>query len=520
MTTVLDLLSRGYFPKELPPPFYTEDFANKIGHTLPTAPQAFSDCSFTSQAAHHNLARTGKLRRLLSIPNPVSYCSLASVVGRNWPQITTLLQRSLPISASVPKPGPNAGRAVVTTYALAELFPVRLRARATSRYILRSDISRFYPSIYTHTIPWAIHTRAYAKAHKKAANLGNDLDRCSRNLQDRQTIGIPIGPDTSLIIAEIILSAVDQMLLRKLKRVPGFRHVDDFELGFVSRSEAEEGLGILQEALLDYELALNQDKTQIIELPTAIEARWVSSLRNFTFRSTDRGQQADLVRYFDLAFESSNAYPGAYVLKYAISRLRGLVVSTANWDIFQDLLLQSLMVESGTFVPVLSILTQHAQDGFPVRTNTLEPVLNSLIIFQAPLGHGSEVAWALWTGIVFGVPIDKSAANAISKMDDSVVALLALDAQSRGLIPSKLNTTRWEAHMTTEDLHDRQWLLAYEANIKGWLPSASGGDHVLADPNFRYLKHMKVEFYNSQRAIGAVPTFTPPSAGLAPLFSF
>lgn len=49
------------------------------------------------------------------------------------------------------------------------------------------------------------------------------------------------------------------------------------------------------------------------------------------------------------------------------------------------------------------------------------------------------------------------------------VALLALHAYSLGLIPSGLNVALWTTHMTNQGLYDEQWLLVYEAGIRGWL---------------------------------------------------
>ena len=48
--------------------------------------------------------------------------------------------------------------------------------------------------------------------------------------------------------------------------------------------------------------------------------------------------------------------------------------------------------------------------------------------------------------------------------------------------------------MSADALYDEHWLLAYEANVKGWLPSVSETDHVAADPNFGFLKSRKVFF--------------------------
>jgi len=57
--------------------------------------------------------------------------------------------------------------------------------------------------------------------------------------------------------------------------------------------------------------------------------------------------------------------------------------------------------------------------------------------------------------------------------------------------------------MRPEALYDEFWLLAYEANIKGWLPNVGGTDHVAADLNFGFLKAHDVHFYDTNRATSA-----------------
>ncbi len=64
---LFDLLARGYFPKELPPPFATDAFAEFIVN------RKISDFKpQRSRAIRYNLARPGNLRRLLQIPNPIN----------------------------------------------------------------------------------------------------------------------------------------------------------------------------------------------------------------------------------------------------------------------------------------------------------------------------------------------------------------------------------------------------------------------------------------------------------------
>lgn len=517
MTNLLALLSRGYFPRELPPPFTSNDFASKVVLNLSSLPPSFTNKKLTGKVTCHNLARAGTLRRKLGIPNPILYFNLCSDIEKNWSQIDAHFQHSN-LSRSIPTPNSGSGRALLPSHDHSQLSIFQAHTRATARFILRTDISRFYHSIYTHSIPWAIHGKNYAKANRQTSNLGNTLDMWIRNGQDSQTMGIPIGPDTSLVIAEVILCAADQILAKKLPGLRGFRHIDDYELGFATYSKAEAGISEIQEILNEYELELNPRKTKIIELPDP-EHLWVAELRNFSIRTTSKGQKTDLISFFDRAFNLMNNNPEEEVLKYAVSRLKSVKIDAANWQLFQHLLMQCINVEPGTFTSVLSQLLPYYQLGWLLDLASVENVMNDQIIHQAPLNHGSEVAWAVWSCIVFNVSIGIPAAAALSMMEDSVVALLSLDANQRGLIPGGLNLNKWQSYMDKDELYDKQWLLSYEANVKGWLSSNGSIDHVTADPNFAFLKKLNVQFYDPSRIAGMVPTGVAPSSGIAPSFS-
>lgn len=373
--------------------------------------------------------------------------------------------------------------------------------RATATVLLTADVSRFYHAIYTHSISWALHTKAIAKIRRRSMRLlGNRLDLLMRNAQDGQTIGIPIGPDTSLIVAEIILAAVDRELVRAVPRLRGFRFMDDYELTFVSRSHAELALARLQGALANCELALNPTKTRIDDLPETIVEPWRTELSGFRIRQTPNGQASDLTAYFDRTYSLAHAIRNISVISYAIGRLRSEPIQEDNWQLFQDLLCQSILAEPGTFAPALEHFCRYADSGRTINAISLGHVVNIQIATRAPLGHASEVAWALWTALRFQLRVTRRSAKEVAKMRDSVVALLALHAKERGLIVGRLATAMWQGFLTTDDLYGSQWLLCYEAAVKGWLSPIGGGDHIARDPNFDWLRRIGVEFYDTSCA--------------------
>lgn len=518
MTTLNDLLRKGYFPEELPPPFTTKTYAGVLVEQYSALSLPFTQPTRAGKISPHNRPRVGSLRRTLGIPNPIHYFRLADEVSKHGKALEKHYKRSK-ISLSVPVARKYGGRAIAARYRMSALPGRRAANRATSRYIVKADIARFYHSIYTHTIPWALHSKATAKSRPLDKKLlGNRFDIYVRSGQDNQTIGIPIGPDTSLALAECILCEIDACLPASLRN-SGFRYIDDYEFGFSSLSQAEEGLAILQEKLSDYELALNPRKTRIVELPSALEDAWVSELRVLTIHDDvdPKAQRYDLLRYFDRAFELAKQYQDEHVLNYAIQRVSGILIAKTNWSIYQDLMLQCVLSEPGTLRYGFGQLTRYKQMGYKLDADSLRKVVNVLVEVHSRQGHGSEVAWAVWAAIFFNVSISTANGNRIAKMDDSVVALLSLDARSKGLIPKSVKFDYWKTLMTTEGLYDKHWLLAYEAGVKKWLPSAGKGNHIDKDPAFKFLKTNNVQFYNDAAALRIHKKSLPPKGGFLAL---
>lgn len=504
MVDLQDLLTRGYFPKELPPPFDTSSFANTITANLifDSLPTSFFSPP-AAEYAHYNLARAGTLRRRLALLNPILYFNLCREVEAQWPLINEEL-KTAPLGGLIEATSGRTGRAVVSS-AVDKFTSLRAASRATARFLLKTDISRFYHSIYTHSIPWAAHGKPVAKADHSKALYGNVIDTLVRRCQDNQTLGLPIGADTSFILSEFVLAAAERKLLDKVKRLNGFRHVDDYELCFDTRSDAEQALAALQESLTEFELALNPSKTQIIELPIPLEKPWASELRGFRIGSSE----SDLVAFFDRAFVLSKQNPDESVLSYAIARTNGVVVDTEHWTLFQNLLCQCVLVEPNTVVHAIEQLLRYesAEEDYDINSDQIAEVMNKQIHYHAPLGHNSEVAWALWALINFNAKIYESTANVLSTLDDPIAALLSLDAKSRGLVPS-LSVSKWLTYMTESDLYGRQWILSYEANVKGWLKSAKVPDHVDNDSRFSLLKKCDVSFYDPNKTHDFKPIAT------------
>jgi len=380
-------------------------------------------------------------------------------------------------------------------HALGDLALLKANFRKNARYVLLADVTECYRSIYTHSIPWALHGKSVAKKNQKNTLLGNRIDKLVRNMQDRQTNGIPIGPDTSLIIGEIILSAVDARLNEILGPVSGFRYYDDYELSFYSHGEAEEASRALQIALADYNLQLNPSKTRIVELPQTLETPWMLDLRNFEFKNHRPDSRQRIIQFFDSAFSHRLQQRDAHILSYAIGRVERVPWNPGEWEVVQNLLFQSVSADPSAVQSFVTLLARAQVNSRSIDLESLSTVLNRIVEQNAASGNSSESAWALWGILMFQIKVTAKAALAISKTSDSFVAILALDAHRQGLFEDAIDTAQWTPAMSSTGLYDSQWLLAYEAAAQGWLLPSGGTGYIAQDSYFSHLLAASVRFY-------------------------
>src|SRR5262249_53914269 len=282
------------------------------------------------------------LRRLMGIPNPFHQALLCDEIATGWFDLEAHCAKS-PIALSTPTI--DVDRALRSRIELNRQPVFRARASIGSRYLLKTDLSRYYPSIYTHSIPWALHGKAAARKDRKYGLLGNRLDLWVRETQDKQTGGIPIGPDTSFLIGEIIGSSIDIALSRRLPECNGTRFIDDYHLYFSSLSAAEAALAVFLEVARSFELDINDLKTEIIPLPEALEPAWKTELRMIQLRPYGQPQATDLLSLFDRGFEHAKNFPADSVLTYVAKQVLSATIDPDNWELCESLLLRAAIGE-------------------------------------------------------------------------------------------------------------------------------------------------------------------------------
>ncbi len=136
-------------------------------------------------------------------------------------------------------------------------------------YLTRTDITNCYPSIYTHSVAWAMHEKEEAKKNKADKNLiGNIIDSHLQNMSHGQTNGIPQGSTLMDFIAEMVLGyadlELDKLLKEKKEEITNYkilRYRDDYWIFSQSLNDNKKIIKCLSEVMIDLGMQLNAKKT-------------------------------------------------------------------------------------------------------------------------------------------------------------------------------------------------------------------------------------------------------------------
>lgn len=492
MSRLKNLLKNGFFPIQLPPAFNSISFSEKCDLFEPAwkaqkAPK--------TRAEKYSVARSSYYRRTTSILNPIGYYNIASEIDEHWQKIEVLYRRSA-ISLSKPKIVDSLRSIEISKFN--ELYEAKINKSSGYKYALITDIVSYFPSIYTHSIPWAVHTKAVAKKNTKQAPeyYGNLLDARSMALQDGQTMGIPIGPDTSHIISEIIGSAIDKELHDELKYWPaGFRYVDDYYLFFNAREEAERALATLTKIVGNYELQISAAKTKILEVKDLVEESWKYSIKKLTISASRRAQRDDIHNYFQRVFALEKQFKDESIVKYALKQISSSIIKKSNWNVFESYLFKCGYGFPNTLQIIVNIFSTYKKYNYPLDSKALYRFCNNLIIEHAIPDHHGEVSWLLWLAKEMKTSLKREVIREIEKMSSNVCKLMVIDLYESKIIKHSLKADTLRQYANSDCLMTEDWLLTYEAGKRMWLKN-SDSTFITSNYFFNQLIKNNVSFYN------------------------
>ena len=189
---------------------------------------------------------TGSYRNF-GIPNPFVYNQLVELIKLNWVEIRKHLIKHSQVfpyvinSVHIRKlHQENAIFSMNYSNWEEDYDPIPAIA-VGKKFAVHCDISQCFPSIYTHAVDWAIRGKKQAKSNhtgnSKQKTWPEKLDQALQSTTNGETHGVLIGPHSSNVVSEILLTPVDETLINK-----GFRFkraIDDYTCFVDTYPEAE-----------------------------------------------------------------------------------------------------------------------------------------------------------------------------------------------------------------------------------------------------------------------------------------
>jgi hypothetical protein len=501
------LLEAGYLPEELPPPFVSHPIAKYRQSLLVdwTAQHGKQFQSFKSSPEPYSVPKFGHARRRVVIVNPINHFRVSKIIADNWVEIRNYLRQSK-VSEFRPIFDTKGERATFgINWKGVKEAKVRLAARFARQF--HTDISRFYGSIYTHSIAWAVHGKETVQKNLNASwfnkDFTNRLDVAVRHGQRNQSVGIPIGPDTSRIISEILAVGIEGQIKSTLPNLDerATRFVDDMIIG-LDDDEAEEHIVSAVEGALSYfELDINFEKTKTFSNKTPEQDIWREELSAVRVGRKARYQREELDRFFGYAVQFAERSERDAVLKWAIKRSRSFRIADENYRYYVETLLRIARRAPTCLLALTQVLVDARHRGLTLPSGSVRKFAIDHLRVHGPVGHSFEVGWVLFLCKGLSISLKREEVEQLFFMRSSVCALLLMDLNARGMIEGSIDDRHWQTMCASADgLRSDMWLLAYEAVKKGWWTTPSH-NYVSADPFFGPMLKRGVYFYDERRNV-------------------
>lgn len=477
------LIGYGLFSEKIPPFLTAENFLN----FCKTPPTRFTFDEKPKKYIHYESMRNINVPRVLAIPNPIAYYNQCKVLSDNWDKLLEYFKvqtqnQEHKISRIHIRKLHEKKNIFEMKYEshIKDDYP-ELELRIGKKYIIKADVSNCFPSIYTHSLSWALVGKKKAKEKSKPTDSDewfNKIDKTTRNLKDGETHGILIGSHGSNLISEIVLTAVDKAMYDKGYRYT--RHIDDYTCYVETRDKAEKFLVDLSTELKQYGLMLNHKKTEILKLPFALTENWVRKLNSFAFSNDNQLKLSEVRAYLDIALDlvAENKNNGA-ILYYAFKVLtkkqkdeyaRNYFIKTFHHLILLYPYLVSLSEEIFLYVFV---------DAQAQNASNYEEKIRKIIEDMFNIGKDRNfyevMSYALFFSLQYCIKLTNPLFEEVKESNDAILLLLAyLHDKTYSKSSSDFNRTTIgkkykDLAITLKEDIDEYWIFVYEVLTEGLL---------------------------------------------------
>ena len=497
------LIQTAYLPKELPPIITSRHFSKFcLDEFVFLEGQLGSLLKLSTKYDTFTAPRSETGRRNLALVHPLGQLPISLLITKHRSTIRKMLvndgasfyESNENIKKRLAFSGLNFESWRAATKDLYSLFPI----------VLKADISRFFYTIYTHSIPWAVLGKDKAKQwhFNNPTNLkkhwSSDFDRALQVCQSRETFGIPVGPDTSRIIAEILMCGMYSTT--KLGEILGggksIRLVDDILIGFNDEEAAYAALTKLRSIFWTYNLQLNEAKTGVFRTKTLHDPKWKIDFESLVISESDEKQQRkQIYLVLDMALHFCTETKSSTPANWASARISQIKNNDYNFDVILEVLFRLARDFPKSISHVCSFfINNQALCLKNNRSKLIELNLKNLLKLHIRYGHDFEIAWCLLASSVMKITWQKDELMSLDILPHSVVLAILGLMNEKHLLKFSFNSWAWKKKLKETGALGEYWLPYYEAVRRGWTKDKKMVAAIKSQPVFAKMLAAKITF--------------------------
>lgn len=495
------LIRSGYFPEELPPVITTKYFSDhcKANYTYwLTNHKNIINLSTIYDVFSVPRATTG--RRLLSLVNPIAQIGLSLVISENRISIKNAISRSS-ISLYETIENINDGKAF-NGLNFEKWHEYQDAISSEYPFAVKADISRFFYTIYTHSIPWAVFGKDFAKKNYKSskfkAHWSNKLDIALQSCQSRETFGIPVGPDTSRIISEILMAGIEQEndFLKGLELSKAVRLIDDIYIGENSYDDALKTLGEVKNALLQFNLQVNEDKTFVTETKVVFDEYWKKDFNEHLLSRSKKISDKNKVKLIvDTALYHCKMEKSELPAIWACRRLISISGSINDKTSLVDAFFRIGRDFPSTSKHVAEFLINNKTNLSESKTiERISTLVRNAIAFNYNKKNDLEFSWMLLIAGIYGIKLKKTDFGTIDYVPGSIAFAIIGLLRQHSILDFPLSVWDWRSRFKDGGIYGKDWLPLYESVLRRWTSDKKIIALVKSSPYFSVLLTDKISF--------------------------
>lgn len=397
-----------------------------------------------TEPVYFNLPKTELLRRQYKMPNLYSYLRLSEYLVTNKQKFIDVFL---------------ANKQSTSKYfdykelIFARKKEIELQLLYGGRKRLYTDLANFFPTLYTHSIPWMIIGKWESKKSfsSNRSSFENRLDKLIQVSQFGETHGLPTGSMISRIIAELYMCYFDKKMADY-----GFlysRYVDDFIFSFNKEEQQHDFLEKFNLICREHNLNINSEKTTVLSFPfekVTDKTEVFNYLDKYNFYSeTDNKKRKEILKnYIDYCISmESRGNKGSLKVIFSgmdIAFSRSKIVESdlaeifLKRDDFSDFCLLEYLIEvtfekSELYNKLLSLLDDHLKNyKSGIKDVFNEYISNNLLSIKKQLKHNLhnhfdlELNQILLYIVLFGN-------DTVNLTEDEIIEMLSTDVDDYSL---------------------------------------------------------------------------------------